>query len=374
MHIILSKSLFQNNLNIISKAVGLKSPIPSLSGIMMHATNTQLHMYGASEDISIKSTLDNNLENLNLTIIKEGSILIDCEYINKVVSTSDSDMIEIELIDSSLIKVSGLNSEFKINSMNVDNYPTINFLDENNKYFNIKKKLFDEIIEDTAFAASEEKTKPGLTGIQFKCENNTLKCVATDSYRLAKKLVTLEECEDFNFIIPANNLKRFHNVNSNSENLKIIYNHNSIQLNIENYYIRINLIDDQYPDTDRLIPTQYINQLEIDPKILSKTIERATFVANNKKSTIKINVTNDGVLVKSNSQEIGSYEELIKYDSFEGEPIEISFNGTYLKEALRTLNKNSCILKFNGQLKPFILIEKDNDELLHLLVPVRTYY
>ena len=62
------------------------------------------------------------------------------------------------------------------------------------------------MILQTSFATSDKETRPVLTGVNFHCEGNTLHCVATDSYRLAKKTIDISESLNFNITIPAKSL------------------------------------------------------------------------------------------------------------------------------------------------------------------------
>lgn len=371
MHFKISRKLLSQHLSIVTKSVAIKSPIPSLSGIKLEVLTNSIILTSSNTEISIKSVIDSTKEQNDLVIMNTGVVLIDSEYINKVVATIDSNTIEFEVVDGSLIKISGDNAEFKINGMRSDDYPIIDFSDLEHVFY-INSSNLDEIIDETAFAASEERTRPSLTGVNFKCVGNTLKCVASDSYRLAQKTIQLMDNLDFNITIPANNLKKIQNI-SNSNQIKISLSKKNVLFTIDDHLIKINLIDDAFPDTDRLIPAEFINVLEIDASELLKIIERASFIANDKMSIIKLNANNEEVIVHSNSQEIGSYTDHLSIISFEGSPLEISFSGSYLKDALKVFRNQICKISFSGPLKPFVITSANNDSVLQLLVPVRTY-
>ena len=68
----------------------------------------------------------------------------------------------------------------------------------------LSKKILKTIINQTAFASSTQEAKPFLTGINFKINNDVSECTATDSYRLSKKIVSLNESleNQINMIIP----------------------------------------------------------------------------------------------------------------------------------------------------------------------------
>ena len=255
--------------------------------------------------------------------------------------------------------------------MKAQDYPIIDF-SELPKVFYIASSVLDEIIDETAFAASEERTRPSLTGVNFKCTQNLLKCVATDSYRLAQKSVELMDENEFSITIPANILKKIQGI-ANSSQLRVSLSNKNILFVIDNHFIKVNLIDDTYPDTDRLIPSEFLNVLEVDTNELLKIVDRASFIANDKMSVIKLNANNYEVIVHSNSQEIGSYTDHLNIINFSGSPMEISFSGSYLKDALKVFKNQTCKISFSGALRPFIITSDSNTTVLQLLVPVRTY-
>ncbi|MFI3283565.1 MAG: DNA polymerase III subunit beta [Erysipelotrichaceae bacterium] len=371
MHFKIARKNLSTHLAIVSKSVAIKSPTPSLSGIKMDVKEDAIVLTSSNSEISTQSTIHMNDEETDLLVLKKGTVLIDSEYINKVVSSIDSKYIEFEVIDGSLIKINGDHAEFKINGMRSEDFPTIDF-NELSKVFYLNSHTLDEIIDETAFAASEERTRPSLTGVNFKCSFSTLKCVASDSYRLAQKSVSLMDELSFNITIPASHLKKIQGI-AKADQIRISLSEKNVLFVIDNHLIKINLIDDAFPDTDRLVPNEYINVLEIEASELLKIIERASFIANDKMSIIKLNANHEEVIIQSNSQEIGSYTDTLNTISFDGDPLEISFSGAYLKDALKVFRNTSCKISFSGALKPFVITSNTNETVLQLLVPVRTY-
>ena len=56
-----------------------------------------------------------------------------------------------------------------------------------------------------------------------------------------------------------------------------------------------------------------------------------------------------------------------------GPDIKISFSARYMLEALRSFSSKEISLYFNGDIKPIILKEEDNGDLLQLILPIKTY-
>ena len=131
--------------------------------------------------------------------MKQNNIL---EIVRKI----DADEIEFEMLDGSLTKISAIPLEFRINGMRASEYPAIDF-SKPNECFNVSEDILKKIILQTSFATSDKETRPVLTGVNFQCKEHQLHCVATDSYRLAKKTVEIEESLNFNITIPAKSLQ-----------------------------------------------------------------------------------------------------------------------------------------------------------------------
>ena len=373
MKILLSRKVLKNNLFIVSKAVAIKSPLPALTGILIEAKENKLILTCCNEEMSIKSTLDNSIDGLGLQIINEGSLLIDCDHLLKIVNSQDSDIIEIEKMDGSLVRISCELSEYKLNGMSVYDFPLIDFIENANNSFKINSIDLEGIIENISFSSSEDRSRLALTGINFICRDNILECVATDSYRLSKQIIELDNTNDFNIIVPTNSLKKFRGITNNEEDILFLIESNFLQVNLKNYKIKLNLIDDRFPDVSRLIPNEYNNIIKVKTDNLFKIIERATFININKKGIIKLLANNEEIIVKSNSQEVGSYNDKLEVISFEGDSLEIAFNGQFLKEAISPFNGKEVIIKFSGQLKPFVITSEEKENIIQLLVPIRTY-
>jgi len=80
----------------------------------------------------------------------------------------------------------------------------------------------------------------------------------------------------------------------------------------------------------------------------------------------------DEIILSNKSQEIGESNESLN-GTFEGSPLDISFSGTYLMDALKALRGKDINIKFTGSMKPFILESVDDDTTIQLVLPVRTY-
>ena len=108
-------------------------------------------------------------------------------------------------------------------------------------------------------------------------------------------------------------------------------------------------------------------------KQLVRAIDRASFIKSEGVSTVKFDIISDEIVITNTSQEMGSFKESISIDEFKGEPLKISFSSRFMIEALRSLNTLDVQIKFAGDMRPFLIINPNDDSIIQLVLPVRSY-
>ena len=148
---------------------------------------------------------------------------------------------------------------------------------------------------------------------------------------------------------------------------------NQIRFVLGDVVLSSRLIDGTYPETDRLIPVSFAYELEIDSSDITSAIDRASFIKNDGVSVIKLSLDEKECLLSSRAQEVGSSKENLRNAVFKGEHLDISFNGLYVFDALKVINKGKVRFSFSGEMKPFIVQSVDDNSILQLILPLRTY-
>jgi DNA polymerase III subunit beta len=368
----ISKRYFNNALTTVARAISANSPLPALSGIKIEVFDNEILLTASDSFISIQKRLTNEDKDFNLEIKETGSIVIEAKYILEIVRKIDSDEIHMELVDGSLTKISGYFAEFNINGTKAIDYPSIDF-SKPDKQFTIEAGTLLKIINQTAFATSDKETRPVLTGVNFKKEGNTLECVATDSYRLARKIVNLNEEGNFNITIPSKALSEIAKSIERESDVVVFVSDKKVQFWIDHIVIQSRLIDGLYPETNRLIPTEFNYELLVDARDILNAIDRASFIKSEGISIIRLSASENEIVISSKSQEVGYSKEKLTAIQYKGAPLEISFSGRYVFDAIRALTGPIVKIEFSGDMKPFVLRSTEDDSVLQLVLPVRTY-
>ena len=374
MYFKISRNHLLNAISIVSKAVSSNSPLPSLLGIKFDVYNDKLELTGSDSDITIKTVL-NKSEDFVYQVYNEGSIVINKNYIVEIIRRIDSDVVDVEIIDGTLIKISGNNAEYNINATKPSEYPLID-LSKPTKEFSVSAIQLKKVISQTYFASSIQETRPALTGINICSNDGTLTCIATDSFRLAKKKITLDSEHDFNITVPCKSMVEISKIVGDDENIVVALSDKKIQFICENTIVQARLIESAYPDTDRIFPSVFECELVIDRKDLISAIDRQSLIKNESDSfsIIKFTVDNNEVVVSSKSQIIGSSMEKLEYVTYEGNEFNIAFSSKYILDALKGLDGKLVNIKFGGEFKPFIITSVDDSSTYQLISPSKSSY
>ena len=365
-------------LNDVMKAVSSKTTTPILTGIKIDVTTEGIYLTGSDADITIQTFIpveQNGKQILNVTTT--GSIVLQARMFNEIVRKLPTNEVEIEVSNGYATHIRSGKSEFHLIGQDSSEYPLLPELSADQQ-FSIPADLLKTIIRETVFAVATSESRPVLTGVHWHIHNDELICVATDSHRLARRKIKLDQlpAEVNSVVIPGKSLNELNKILEDSTNLvQIVMTNQQVLFKTEDVLFFSRLLEGNYPDTSRLIPTDFKTTVTIDGKSLLQAIDRASLLAREDRNnvvrfeTVETNV----VEISSNSPEIGKVEEEITVSNMEGEGLKISFSAKYMMEALKAIDGQDVVIEFAGAMRPFIIRSIHDDAILQLILPVRTY-
>ena len=372
----INKNLFLQALNTTKRAISHKNAIPILSTVKIDVTSEGITLIGSNGQISIENFISIKNENAGLLVTSSGSILLEATFFINVVSSLPDITLDFKEIEQKQVVLTSGKSEITLKGKDADQYPRIQEVPTTNPLL-LETKLLKNLINETAFAASLQESRPILTGVHFVLtDHKHLKTVATDSHRLSQKKITLEKNGDnFDVVIPSRSLREFTAVFSDEiETVEVFFANHQILFRSENISFYTRLLEGNYPDTDRLIPTDFSTVVTFETSSLRATMERSRLLSNaTQNGTVKLEITGGVVSAHVNSPEVGRVNEEIDVENVSGEDLTISFNPTYLIEALKAVDSEKVTISFISAVRPFTLIPSEKEEdFIQLITPVRT--
>ena len=369
----IKKEILLENLNYVSHAVSTKNVIPVLAGIKFDLTDEGLYLISSDNEIDIEVFIDKKYID---KIDKTGSIVIQGKFLLDIVRKLPDGEINFEVIDGLKIMLYNQNSNFNLNGIDPDEFPNLN-IEKSSNPITLNKKVIKTMVNQTIYATSTQESRPILTGLNFKIDGDVLECIATDSYRLSKKTIKLDKPVDnpINIVIPGKNIGELVKIiNEEDDSLQIHIFTNKVLFEFDNILFQSRLLNDVFPNISRLIPTEFKIIIKADLNELYNVVDRASLLTSEKeKNVIKFETNGNILTVTSNTPEIGRVEEKLPISKDTSEDIKIAFSAKHMMDALRTINSKDVRVLLNSEISPIILNTEDSEDLLQLLMPIKTY-
>ncbi len=372
MKFTIDRKYFYNKLSIVARAISPFSPLPSLSGICIDVKENEIILTGSDSNVSIRSSIYPGELN-SLQIASTGSIVMESKFLLEIVRKIDSSMIDVELQDFELVRITSTNGQFNLNGMGADQYPKIDFSQPTTS-IQLSNTSLKNIVTQTAFACSENEQRPVLNGVNFNAKDGMLFCSGTDSYRLARKTIPLNENVSFNVTIPNKSLVEVvRSISDETDSIDLYIDSKKAQFIFGSTIFQTRLLDGSFPNIESIIPSSSVANMLVDAHELSGVIDRTNFIRNDKIHLVKLVMSEEIVRIKTFSSEIGNSDEILTDCVYKGEALNLTCNGSFILDAIRALNSEKVDLEFSGPKHPIRILNPEDDSTVMVIVPVRSF-
>lgn len=361
MRIITNRNLLLESINIVQKAVPSKTTLPILEGILFIAKNGKLTLVSTDLELGIETSI-------SVDVIEQGSLVVSSRIIGEIVRKLPDADVEIEKKEN-IIYIKSENSEFKVLGLYQEEFPQLPSV-EKDKGISISSSTLKEMIRQTIFAVSTDEIRPILTGTLMEVNGKNVTMVALDGFRMAVKNTEILSDENIKAVIPGKTLAELGKIlNDSEETVNIFTSKNQILFQTGETTIISRLLEGEFINYSQLIPEEYKIKIKIQTDKLLDACERAALFARDSNNTIRFEINDDIMNIRSNSETGDVHEELMV--AKEGEDIEIAFNPRYFIEALKAINNAEITIEFTTNVSPSIIKPANDSDFLYLILPVR---
>ena len=377
MEFTIRRDYFINQLNDTLKAISPRTTLPILTGIKIDAKEDEVILTGSDSEISIEISIPKQVDGEDIVTISEtGSVVLPGRFFVDIIKKLPGKDVKLSTNAQFQTLITSGHSEFNLSGLDPDQYPLLPQVSQDDA-IQLPIKVLKNVIAQTNFAVSTSETRPVLTGVNWLIQDNELICTATDSHRLAVRKLKLEDedIDNKNVIIPGKALAELNKIVSDSEDdINIFFASNQVLFKVGHINFISRLLEGHYPDTSRLFPENYETKIEMSNSDFYHAIDRASLHAREGgNNVIKLSTGNEEVELSSTSPEIGTVKEDVNANEVEGSNLKISFNSKYMMDALKAIDSDEVEVEFFGTMKPFTLKPKDDDSVVQLILPIRTY-
>ena len=362
-------------LNIASRAVSSKVAVPVLKNLKLELDEKGLSIMGSDYDITIKTVVPYSIGDTEIIRnYKEGAALIGSRFITEITRKLESEEVTFDVIDTTIATISDSNntSQFTLDCIRPEEYPDLD-LEPSGTKITLSRNDFSLLVSQTAFAASLKEQRPILTAMNLEAVNGILTATATDSARMARKTIQVPFDAEFVSNVPAKMMVEVDHLIENQDSVEIAFSDKKALFTLGKTVIATRLVDGDYPNTKNIVPRVTNYSLEVNASQFVKAIDRANILSLDRENVVDLSMSEHGIEISSKSSQIGSAVEKIEMFKYEGAPLRISFNSEFVLAAIRALNCEDVTLAFVGEMKPFVVKNAQDDSIIQIVTPVRTY-
>ncbi|MCR5265530.1 MAG: DNA polymerase III subunit beta [Cyanobacteria bacterium RUI128] len=362
------KEILLNGLRIVERATAQKGLQPVLANILFEADGkNRLNLYATDFDLTVVTSIE-------AQITGEGKITLPAKKLIDIVSRLNDGIINFELNNTTMTITSG-KSKFEILGISANEFPKIEYLTEEDSVVDVDLKPFVIGIKEAGFAAASfESNNNLLSGVVCDINKNVLEIASTDGNRLsrARKIVSNKDDKTIRLIISAKIVQEFLKISNfiDEDSIKLYTKNNKIMIKSDNITMISTLMNGQYPQYNKLIPTNLPKEAKINVSKMISAIERVSPMVNEKTLSIKLNFTHNNLTLMADTPESGNSEDQLDI-TYGGEDISIAFNYRYLLDGLKNIDSENMIICMNTNLSATVIKPDNEEDFIYLIMPVQ---
>jgi DNA polymerase-3 subunit beta len=365
MELTTSQDILVKGLQKIQGIVERKNTLPILShflltaqtdGVMIHATDLELGYKGFIE----------------ATVNKPGTVTLPARKTYDILRELPAGVqVSLAMENQGWVQITAESAVFKVPCLPAEEYPALPHIEEAD-FSNLDSDTFEEMIRRTVFATSNDETRYTLSGVLLLCDGANTTMVATDGHRLAHIKRAVSVGKELRIIIPRKALDevgRFAS-DSDSDQIELASLDNHFVFRKGRAVLVTRLIEGQFPDYEGVIPKDFSRRATVDHERLLRALRRVSLLSNEKTKPVRIQFEPEGLVLRSNTPEMGEAEERIPAE-YNDEKMEMGFNARYLLEALVSIDDDQVAIELNDPLSPGVIRPVGDSDYFYVIMPMR---
>ena len=369
LHIIVDRKSLLRAMTIVENAVTENKIREVLSGIYIETQGEKAILRGTDLELSINTEIEAQVK-------EDGKIVIKHKLIEEFLKQISDD--KITLIEKSgklIIQAGSTNTEFSL--YNVENFPVQSKLENGVEYVFEKGKLLSNI-ENVKISASPNPENLAVNCIRVEIEENKLKLISSDTYRLTYIEEDLEDSqknkENLSLSIPLKTIDGLVKIMRliDEEKITLKSDGSKVFFKFSNVEILTRTIDLQFPDYKSILNnSQHNKKILLNTKDFTSVLRRTLIFARDNKETKNggiFNFQNNKLYLTGTNEYAQIKEELPTIQ--EGDDIKISLNVKFLLDYISIISGKVTEIRLLNSKSSVIIKDEDSDKSLYFTMPL----
>ncbi len=347
------------------RSAASKSPIPALEGLLIEA-GVQVRITGYDLKKGIYTGIDAAVE-------EPGSVVLGARIFGDIVRKLPDGVVSVEVDNNYMATISCGSAEFTVLGSNPEDYPELPEVDYESAV-SLGQDALAQMIAGTAFAVSDNESRPVYTGALFQVEGQQLTVVALDGYRLALRRESIDrsDADKLSFIVPGAALTDLERIcTGEGEPVQITLGSKHVSFTVGRTVLISRRLEGDFMDYRRAVPGEFKTVLKGKRAELIRSADRVSLVIDDRtKNPLRCTFGEDRVDF-SCSTPLGRAEDSCPLEG-DGGGMEVGFNNRYLLDALKAAPEEELCICLNGPSNPCVIrAQNGGEDFLYMILPVR---
>jgi len=301
---------------------------------------------------------------------EESSFIIDAKLISKVVKSLPEGEIEINY-NGNTVEIKANKSRFNLNTIRGDEFPDFQPASDTGYKVTLSVNKIKNMIDKVIFCAATDKYMRNLNGVLWQFNGPNLRLVAADGFKLGYIDREIESDEEFSFLLSLKSMKELQKIlDSCDYYITVVFDGAKVGFQSDNTQVIVRVIEAEFPDYEKVIPTKYKTQVIVNKYGLLEAIKRAAITARLSDERVEFKIFDNILHIESKSQDYGEAHEELEIQKF-GEDIAIAFNPRFITEAVQQIEGEDVELTFIDPTKPVQINSLIDPRYLYVVMPLR---
>lgn len=364
----------KRGLAAVGHAVAGKSTLPVLANVLLATDEGRLKLTATNLEVGINCWI-------SATITHDGAVAVPAKLLTDVVGGLPNDKITLSLDQKTqTLRVECGRFVSNIKGVDADEFPSLPTVSAQTPLVSLAAEVWQEAIDQVAFAAATDESRPILTGVLVRTSDQHVTLVAADGFRLAMRTIQVSApvAHAVDCLIPARTLSELARIIGDTDaEVAMVYTPGGshVLFHTENIEVVSRLIEGRFPDFERIIPQQYLTRMVLDSSELAKAVKLASFFAGSSQNVVKLKIEPASelapgrVVISANAAELGDNTSELD-GSVTGEGGVIALNVRFLADAIAAVHSNQIAFEMQSAQSPAVFKPVGQDGYIHIVMPM----
>jgi len=369
MKFIVSSSTLLKQLSGISGVVTSNPVVPILENFLFEISEGKLRVTASDLQTSMITELE------GVESKETGNIAIPAKILMDTLKNLPDQPVTFTIDENTYgVEISAANGRYKLSGENATDFPKVPVVNDGDT-IDISSDVLSKAVSSTIFAASTDDLRPSMTGVYVVINDASTTFVATDGHRLVRyRRLDITSDASNNLIIPKKALMLLKSsLPSDNSDVKIEFTPSNAFFSFGNVQMICRLIDERYPDYENVIPAENPNILTLDKSEFLSSLKRISIYANKTTHQVRLKIAGSELQISAEDLDFSNEANEKLSCEFNGEDMEIGFNGKFLMEMLNNIDSKTVNLELSEPNKAGLIIPQGDDSsenILMLVMPV----